>query len=87
MSNSPSELSLTSRDADHIRSKKNGSRQTQKQKKAKNPTKTDVPESTSKTEEDQAKMLTEDILEESNQDVHSNKPCKYNPTILPSCWR
>ena len=80
MSNSLCELSLTSRDDIHIRNKKNeDARQTQKQKrKTGNPTKISTPKSTSKSDEDQLDMLTEDILEEQ---ADGKEPCGYFPLV------
>ena len=79
VSNSPCEFSLSSRDDYHIRCQRNDSRHTQKQK---NPTKSSNSEAANSEDvEDLEEMLDEDILEESNQNIDSNKPCKFNPLV------
>ena len=63
VSNSSSELSLVSRDERHIRCKKNVTKQNRTKKKNKRPTKT----KTAKTDSEQAELIPEDVLEESEQ--------------------
>ena len=77
VSNSFSELSLVSRDVRHIRCRKNVTKQNKTQKKNKRPTKTAIPDS----EQDQAELIPEDILEESDQGIDSKTPCKFNQIV------
>ena len=77
VSNSSSELSLVSRDGSHIRCKKNDTRQNKTQKKNKRPTKTAIPDS----EQDQAELISEDVLEESNQEIDSSTLWKFNQIV------
>ena len=75
VSNSSSELSLVSRDDRHIRCKKNVFKQNKTQKKNKRPTKTAIPDS------EQAELIHEDILEESEQGIDSSTPCKFDQIV------
>ena len=76
VSNSSSELSLGSRDERHIRYKKNVTKQnrTKKNKRPTRPTKT-------KTDSEQAELIPEDILEESEQRIDSSTPCKFDQIV------
>ena len=76
VSNSSSELSLVSRDERqrHIRCKKNVTKQNRTKKKNKRPTKT-------KTDSEQAELIPEDILEESEQRIDSSIPCKFDQIV------
>ena len=77
VSNSSSELSLISRDEKHIRCKKNVTKQN-RTKKNKRPTKTKP----AKTDSEQAaKLIPEDILEESEQRIDSSTPCKFDQIV------
>ena len=75
VSNSSSELSLVSRDERHIRCKKNVTKQNKTQKKNKRPTKTVIPDS------EQAELIPEDILEESEQRINSSTSCKFDQIV------
>ena len=77
VSNSSSELSLISRDERHIRCKKNVTKQNRTKKKNKRPTKT----KTAKTDSEQAELIPEDILEESEQRIDSSTPCKFDQIV------
>ena len=77
VSNSSSELSLISRDERHIRCKKNVTKQNRTKKKKKRPTKT----KTAKTDSEQAELIPEDILEESEQIIDSSTPCKFDQIV------
>ena len=77
VSDSLLESSLNCRDN---RTKKNDTKQTQKQKKCKKPTKTSKSKS-SKSEDDQAEMISDDILEESHQGIDSSFPCKFDQIV------
>ena len=74
VSNSSSELSLVSRDERHTRCKKNVTKQNRTKKMNRRPTKTE-----------QAKLVPEDIpedmLEESEQRINSNIPCKFDQIV------
>ena len=72
VSNSSSELSLISRDERHIRCKKNVTKQNRTKKKNKRPT---------KTQTEQADLIPEDILEESEQRIDSSIPCKFDQIV------
>ena len=74
VSNSSSELSLVSRDERHIRCKKNVSKQNRPKKKNTRPTKI-------KTHSEQAELIPEDILEESEQRIDSSIPCKFDQIV------
>ena len=74
VSNSSSELSLISRDERHIRCKKNVTKQNRTKKKNKRPTKT-------QTDSEQAELIPEDILEESEQRIDSSIPCKFDQIV------
>ena len=75
VSNSSSELFLVSRDERYIRCKKNVTKQNKTQKKKKRPTKT------TKTDSEQAELIPEDILEESEQGIDSSIPCKFDQIV------
>ena len=75
VSNSSRELSLHSRDERHIRCKKNVTKQNKTQKKKKRPTKTAIPDS------EQAELIPEDILEESDQGIDSSTPCNFDQIV------
>ena len=77
VSNSSSGLSLVSRDERHIRWKKNVTKQNRTKKRNKRPTKT----KTAKTDSEQAKLIPEDILEESEQRIDSSTPCKFDQIV------
>ena len=75
--NSSSELSLNSRDERHIRFKKNVRNKNRRKKKDKRPTK-------SQTDSDQAVLpedIPEDILVESEQNIDSSIPCKFDQIV------
>ena len=72
VSNSSSELSLISRDERYIRCKKNVTKQNRRKKKNKRPT---------KTQTEQADLILEDILEESEQRIDSSTPCKFDQIV------
>ena len=84
VSNSSSELSLVSRDERHIRCKKNVTRQKNTHKKNKTPTKTvktAIPDSAAIPDSEQAELIPEDILEESEQGIDSSTPCKFDQIV------
>ena len=65
----------------HIRDKKNDQVR-QNQKQMKNPTRNDVPFSAPRqknTDEEENEEPTEDMLDEGEQSVDSNKPSKFDP--------
>ena len=70
VSNSSSELSLVSRDERHIRYTKNITKQNRTKKRKKRPTKTE-----------QAELIPEDMLEESEQRIDSSIPCKFDQIV------
>ena len=76
--NPSSELSLNSRDERHIRVKKNVSNKNRRKKKSKRPTK-------NQPDSDQAALITEDIPEdillESEQNMDSSIPCKFDQIV------
>ena len=78
VSNPSSELSLISRDERHIKCKKNVTKQNRTKKKNKRPTKT-------QTDSEKAELISEDIpediLEESEQRIDSNIPCKFDQIV------
>ena len=81
--NSSNDFSLTSRDVMHIRNKKNDQAK-QNQKQMKNPTRNDVPFSAPRqkdTDEEENTVPTMDMLDEGEQSVDSNKPCKFDPIV------
>ena len=78
VSNSSSELSLISRDERHIRYKKNVTKQNKRQKKNKRPAKTTK---TSVSDFEQADLIPDDILEESEQGIDSSTPCKFDQVV------
>ena len=74
--NSSNDFSLTSRDVVHIRNKKNDQAK-QNQKQMKNPTRNDVPSSAPRQKNtDEEEKPTMDMLDEGEQSVDSNEPCK-----------
>ena len=77
VSNSSSELSLVSRDERHIRCKKNVTKQNRTKRKKKKPTKT----KSAKNDSEQAELIPEDILEESEQRIDSSTPCKFDQIV------
>ena len=74
VSNSSSELSLISRDDRHIRCKKNVTKQNRTKKKNRRPTKI-------QPDSEQAELIPEDILEESEQRIDSSIPCKFDQIV------
>ena len=78
VSNSSSELSLVSRDERNIRCKRNVSKQNKTQKKNKRPTKT---AKTAIPDSEQAELIPEDILEESEQGIDSSIPCNFDQIV------
>ena len=74
VSNSSSQISLVSRDERHIRCKKNFTKQNRTKKKNKRSTNT-------KTDSEQAELIPEDILEESEQRIDSSTPCKFDQIV------
>ena len=78
VSNSSSELSLVSRNERHIRCKKDVTRQNTTQKKNKRLTKT---AKTAVHDSEQAELIPEDILEESEQGIDSSTPCKFDQIV------
>ena len=75
VSNSSSELSLVSRDESTSDVRRLLPNRTKK--KNKRPTKT----KTAKTESEQAELIPEDILEESEQRIDSSTPCKFDQIV------
>ena len=79
--NSSNDFSLTSRDAAHIRTKKNDQVK-QNQKQMKNPTRNDVPFSApGQKNTDGEEKPTMDMLDEGEQSVDSNKLCKFDSNV------
>ena len=80
--NSSNDFSLTSRDVVHIRNKKNDQAK-QNQKQMKNPTRNDVPFSAPRQKNtDEEEKPTMDKLDEDEQSVDGNKPCKFHPIVI-----
>ena len=70
-------------DVVHIRNKKSDQAM-QNQKQMKNPTRNDIPFSTSRqknTDEEENAEPTMDMLNEGEQSVDSNKPSKFDPIV------
>ena len=66
----------------HIRNKKNDQAK-QNQKEMKNPTRNDVPFSAPRQKNtDEEEKPTMDMLDEDEQSVDGNKPCKFNPIVI-----
>ena len=81
VSNSSSELSLVSGDERHIRYRKNVTKQNRTKKRKKRPTKRPTKTKTAKTDSEQAELIPEDILEESEQRIDSSTPCKFDQIV------